>query len=51
MEAANHGASEAGAPSIDFNIMLPTEQTPNPYTTPELWSKPSSTRYEVSRSS
>jgi uncharacterized protein (TIGR00730 family) len=36
MEAANRGASEAGAPSIGFNIMLPTQQKPNPYTTPEL---------------
>jgi uncharacterized protein (TIGR00730 family) len=36
MEAANRGASEAGAPTIGFNITLPTEQLPNPYTTPGL---------------
>jgi len=36
MEAANRGARDAGAPSIGFNISLPHEQQPNPYTTPEL---------------
>lgn len=36
MEAANRGASEAGAPSIGFNITLPHEQQPNAWSTPEL---------------
>jgi len=36
MEAANRGATDAGAPSIGFNISLPHEQTPNPWSTPEL---------------
>lgn len=36
MEAANRGASEAGAPSTGFNITLPKEQQPNPSTTPHL---------------
>lgn len=36
MEAANRGAYEAGAPTIGFNIKLPHEQEPNPYTTPDL---------------
>ncbi len=36
MAAANRGAAEAGAPSIGFNITLPHEQEPNPWSTPEL---------------
>jgi uncharacterized protein (TIGR00730 family) len=36
MEAANRGAFDVGAPSIGFNIELPREQEPNPYSTPEL---------------
>jgi uncharacterized protein (TIGR00730 family) len=36
MEAANRGASDAGAPSIGCNIELPFEQLPNPYLTKSL---------------
>ncbi len=36
MEAANRGAQEVGAPSIGFNISLPHEPYPNPYSTPDL---------------
>jgi uncharacterized protein (TIGR00730 family) len=36
MEAANRGAADAGAPSVGFNVTLPHEQTPNPYSTPDL---------------
>jgi uncharacterized protein (TIGR00730 family) len=32
MEAANKGTHDAGALSIGCNIVLPTEQKPNPYT-------------------
>jgi uncharacterized protein (TIGR00730 family) len=36
MEAANRGAQDAGALNIGMNIVLPHEQLPNPYITPEL---------------
>jgi len=36
MEGANRGAHDIGAINIGLNIVLPTEQTPNPYITPEL---------------
>ena len=36
MEAGNRGAQDVDAPSIGLNIVLPHEQAPNEYVTPEL---------------
>lgn len=36
MEAGNRGAADVGAPSVGLNVVLPHEQIPNLYITPDL---------------
>jgi uncharacterized protein (TIGR00730 family) len=36
MEAGNRGAADVGAPSVGLNVVLPHEQAPNLFITPEL---------------
>lgn len=36
MEAGNRGAADVNAPSIGYNIVLPHEQAPNAYVTPQF---------------
>lgn len=36
MEAGNRGANDIGAPTIGLNVVLPHEQAPNHFITPEL---------------
>ncbi|EJF80328.1 LOG family protein [Bartonella doshiae] len=36
MEAGNRGAADVGAPTIGLNVVLPHEQKPNLYVTPQL---------------